>query len=334
MEDVLSKRRQRARSHLPWLYRELQQLQQDGMVDTATAQRVKNLYGDAAPGGSKSKHLLLVGLAVLGGLLTVGGVIMLTSTWWDDLPHRVKLFLAVLPLLCGLAFGGWVLVRAKSRGWTESAAAVLALTPAAAMALVAQTYHLSGDLPQFLLLWAVLTLPLLYLFRSTAAAMLYLLLLVSWCGAACGRQLPVWPFWLLLGAYVPYWLQEKKRTGNSAGIVWQNWGMAAGCFFVPGFICAQAFAPFDWRTGYLLAFTMLYLWSVMGNEQDEPFRRRPFANLGLLGLGTVAFCLCFKQNWLLKTADGVTVSRYVNIALRAFGPGCCPPDRSSNGCRT
>jgi len=37
MEDVLSMRRQRAQAHLSWLYLELQQLQQDGMVDAATA---------------------------------------------------------------------------------------------------------------------------------------------------------------------------------------------------------------------------------------------------------------------------------------------------------
>ena len=318
MEDVLSKRRQRAQSHLPWLYQELRMLQQDGVVDQITAQKLKQLYGYVPPGSGRLRWMIMTALAILGAILASGGIIMLAGYNWDGLPHKIKLFLSLLPLLGGLVFGIWVLVQEKSSVWTESAAVFISVALAVAIGLVAQAYHLNSNLPLFLLIWSVLTLPLLYLFRSTVTAILYLVLICSWGGFAGGKHLAIWPFWLLLGAYVPYWLQEKKRTGNSAGIVWQKWGMAAGCFFVPGVICAQAFAPFDWRTGYLLAFTALYLCSVIGHEQGEPFRRRPFANLGLIGMGVVAFCLCFRQNWSIGTAnlvDALTVSHYINTAI-------------------
>jgi len=320
MEESKRRKRQEWRRHLPWLYQELPELVEQGVLDAEAADRLKLHYGQPEPMMSRAT-LLMVLVSILGAVLAGGGVIMLIAHNWDELPRNIKLSLAFLPLAISLGLGVFTLVRGKGPAWTESVPVFMAISVAAAISLVAQTYHISGDLPRFLLTWSVLTLPLIYLFRSTATAVLYLVLVCWWCGAASVNAQETWFFWILLAAYAPFLARQWDFDGDSGSVIWQKWALAALCFFAPGFLSIQTYRPFDWKLGYLLVFIVLYLVSIADKEEGDSFWRRPFANFGLLGMGAVSACLCFRHNWyggVVKDLSAVTVSPFANTAFLAL----------------
>lgn len=318
MEESKRRKRQELRRHLPWLYKELPELTAQGVVDGETAQRLRSHYGQPEPMMSRAT-LLMVLVSILGAVLAGGGVIMLIAHNWDELPRNIKLALAFLPLVVSLVLGIFTLAKEKSQAWTESVPVFIALSVAASISLVAQTYHISGDLPQFLLTWAILTLPLLYLFRSTATALLYLVLICSWTGAACGNGRETWLFWVLLAGYVPFLARQWDADRDSGSVIWQKWALGGIGLFIPGFLSAQAYRPFDWKLDYLLTLIVFYLLALSGREdEEESFWRRPLANLGLLGMGIVSASLCFKFNWQSNPARDLaafTVSPFANTAF-------------------
>ena len=149
-----------------WLYDELPELTAIGVVDGETAAKIRRHYGELSqvPG---SKIALTV-FTILGSLLVGVGIILLLAHNWENLSRAVRVVLSFLPLLAAQAIAFHVRRKpAPFRGALEGAGLFLSLAIAASIALVGQTYHIYGDLGNFLLTWGLLILPLIYLFRST-----------------------------------------------------------------------------------------------------------------------------------------------------------------------
>lgn len=91
-------------------------------------------------------------LAVLAALLVAAAILLLVASNWEAIPRLVRLGVCVLLVWSFYLGGAWL----TTRGQTSLAAAVLLLATlsfGAAVSLVAQMYHLSGDELQMLLLW-------------------------------------------------------------------------------------------------------------------------------------------------------------------------------------
>jgi len=305
------------RRHLPWLYKELPTLQAKGVLDTDAVLRLKEYYGETPRPAMSRAMLFMMLLAILGAVMVGGGIIMLIAHNWDELARPNKLALAFTPLIISTVLGIYTLAAEKSPAWRESVPLFISLSAATAISLVAQTYHISGDFPRFMMTWMLLTLPLVYLFRSTSTAVFYLILLCWWLGAAIANHQESWPFWLMLAAYVPFLAKQWDIDCDSGSVVWQKWALAGICIFVPGFLSTQSYMPFTWRLNYLLVFLLLYLFSILGQEEEECFWRRPFANIGLAGLAVVMANLCLRYSWNFSTGNlsEFLVSPFANTAF-------------------
>lgn len=109
-------------------------------------------------------------LSVLAALCVGGGVIALFAANWDVLSRPLRVVLSVTPLFLAQAAFLWSWWRRpQSLAWRESSALLIAIAVGAAIALIAQTYHIESQ-GMFLHLWLWLTLPLPFLTRSWAAA--------------------------------------------------------------------------------------------------------------------------------------------------------------------
>ena len=321
MDAKEHKRRHELRLHLPWLYRELPVLTQAGIVDAATENRLREYYGRPEAGLGRRQQLMVL-LAVLGALLIGSGMVMIIAHNWDQLPIAIKLGMAFMPLLIGQGLGLYVLSADKRTAWREGVALFIALATAAAISLVAQTYQISGDFPRFLMTWALLTLPLAYLFGSTVAAVFYLILLTWWTGAAMDNRHGIWPFWPLAAAYVPFlWYQWKHKGIGSGTVVWQKWTVAAAAIFLPGFM--SRYSGLDVRLAYLLVFAVLYLYGRLGGEEEEEsFWLQPFSHIGQVGLLVMAVIFCHREGWHswgrgwgVKTDAWSEISNHVGVGL-------------------
>jgi len=108
--------------------------------------------------GSIEEKRATFGLAaivgVLGALLLGAGVVAFVGSNWDYMPRIVRFGLLVIAM--GIAYGVAALLTARElRVFSEAALLVAGLVFAAAIALVGQTYHLSGDFSGAILLWEI-----------------------------------------------------------------------------------------------------------------------------------------------------------------------------------
>ena len=150
-----------------WFLSELPGLVVEGVLDEATADRLRARYQGASAGSGA--RLAIIICAVFGALLIGAGVILLLAHNWEHLGRPARTVIAILPLLISQGLAGWVLVRrGESTAWREGSATMLALALAAAIALVDQTYHTGDDLESFLWRWSLLLAPLPWLLNSSS----------------------------------------------------------------------------------------------------------------------------------------------------------------------
>jgi uncharacterized membrane protein len=114
--------------------------------------------GEAAILASLETRRSAFGLAAivgtLGALLLGAGVVAFVGANWEDMPRIVRFVLLVLAM--AVAYGVAALLAAREmRIFAEAALLVAGLVFAAAIALVGQTYHLSGDFAGAVLLWEI-----------------------------------------------------------------------------------------------------------------------------------------------------------------------------------
>jgi hypothetical protein len=151
-----------SQKNVRWLLGELPTLLENGVIDGAAAERLRRHYESAA-GPSRNWALTIFG--ILGGTLVGLGIILLLAHNWADLSRAGR--------ATALAFARWsprscwrcgFSAPARSPPPGAKASACSGRSPSgAAIALVAQTYHIPGDAGRrFAQTWMLLTLPIDY----------------------------------------------------------------------------------------------------------------------------------------------------------------------------
>ncbi|MCX6996227.1 MAG: DUF2157 domain-containing protein [Kiritimatiellaeota bacterium] len=168
-----------SKQSIQWLYDELPRLVAQGLLTPEADARLRAHYGPVAP--ARPARLAVIIFGVLGALLIGAGIILVLAHNWEDLSRPVRAGLSFLPLVLAQGLAAWTMCnRPQSLAWREGAGALLFLMIGASISLVAQTYNISGDRPRFLLTWALLGLPVVYLLNAVVPALLYLWGLTEW----------------------------------------------------------------------------------------------------------------------------------------------------------
>ncbi|WP_028080491.1 DUF2157 domain-containing protein [Solimonas soli] len=273
-----------------WLLAELPELERAGVVDAATAARLRAHYADAPERGAA-----LGVSAVLGALLVGLGVILLVAHNWDAWSRGLRLLVTALPLAAGQGACWFALRRrADSRVWREGAAVFSALAFAAALALVAQIFQFGGDLDRYLLSCALVALPLVYALDASLLAVLVGGAWLGWVAAqAAGAREPL----LVLLAYatlLPHAVSVHRREPAGLRSV-----MLVG-WLVPLLFAALTLAmPLARQLAALwlgsCALLLILLDDVSG--AGGAFVRRPLRAYGELGWALVALGATFPEFW-------------------------------------
>ncbi len=278
-----------------WLIAELPGLVARGVVDEETAERLRLHYESSTEG--VGRRLVLAVCAVFGALLIGGGVILLLAHNWEFLSRTARAAIALVPLVAAQVLAGWALVRKfESTAWREGTATFLALSLAAAMALVDQTYNTGGDLESFLWRWALLLAPLPWLLNSTTVAVIFLSALTWWAVAAKIGGAQVLLIWPLAAAVVPH-LIHVLRTGRR-GLRAANlqWALAIFCVVAAG-LALEYRVPGLWIVIYSGLFALMIVVGSATRGDDEALWRRPFESVGVLGSVVMWLILSFAEPW-------------------------------------
>jgi hypothetical protein len=200
-------------------------------------------------------------------------------------------------LVATQALVGWiVLKRFHSTAWREGSATLLALTVAAAIALVDQTYHTGGDLESFLWRWSLLLAPLPWLLNSTAVAILFLAALTWWAGAAKVDGSHILVMWPLAAAVVPHLIRVMRSQRRGLRAANLQWAIAI-------FLCVAAGlglenrVPGLWIVVYTGLFALMVALGAANRRDEDGLWRRPLEAVGGAGSIVLWLILSFDEPW-------------------------------------
>ncbi len=282
------------RKHIRWLHGELPGLVKEGVLSPAYANALKDHYGDVK--ALSGRMVALTICSILGAVLIGAGIILLLGHNWNDLPRTIRTVLAILPLVAAQAAGGWCLYKDKtSVAWRESVSTFIALMIGSSIALIGQTYHIPGNLTQFLFVWMVLSLPLMYLYRAVVPCLIYLAGIIGWAGSAQYDGGHTLLFWLLYAAAIPYvYLTMKEdRFSIPSGVL--GWGLCLQAAWI-GVVLERA-VPGLWIIVYMGLFSTLYLAGAYWFDDAPSGWQKPMQLVGAAGIAILTLMLTYEWAW-------------------------------------
>ncbi|MDA0577379.1 MAG: DUF2157 domain-containing protein [Verrucomicrobia bacterium] len=281
--------------HHRWLDQELPGLIQSGVLTADAAQRLRDHYGPPPAGAARRAAIIVC--AVLGATLIGGGIILLFAHNWRGLSRPMRTVLALAPLLCAQAFAGWAFLQGRTATvWRETSGILVSLTLAAAIALVGQTYHIPGNLADFLLTWTLLTLPLVYLLGATLPALIYLIGITSWAGYAQNLNGHAAWFPLLLALILPWIIHTVRRDPYSSRATFQGWTLVL-CLTIALGLSLEKILPGLWIMVYGCLFTAFTLAGRHWMRDAPSTWRNPFGSAGVLGTVALALLFTYEFGW-------------------------------------
>ena len=143
----------------------------------------------------------------------------------------------------------------------------------------------------FLLVCVVLSLPVIYLLESRAAAALYWIGIAWWAEAARAEDRPAWIFWLLVAAALPHLVRLVWKKQE-----WLHLGFVATVALMLGgsFITAGIRGPAWWILYYAGLFAFLSALEAF-SDFDRRFRVASFA--GVCGLAVIWLMASYEWPW-------------------------------------
>jgi uncharacterized membrane protein len=279
------------------ILKELSDLVNANVITEETAERIKSYYAGQL---SHSTNRLFVVFGILGALLVGMGLVLIIAHNWDVLPKVVKLAIGLLPLLIGqVIVGVLVLKRSENRTFREGTGVFLFAAVAISISIVSQVYNIEGNLGNFLLVWSALTLPIVYVLRSSMASLLYISA-ITWYGCEVSYfNYPhghAWWYWLMFILILPFYYFEFLKDGIKNNFFYfHSWLLALSLT-----ICLGVFVD---RSGELIMIAYMCLFStfVILSELPKFDTGRVISNaylvIGSLGVIVSLLILSFDFYW-------------------------------------
>lgn len=321
--------------NVSWLKNELPLLQEAGVLDETATARINTYYAEQTAGTGSAGWAVTV-CALLGALLIGGGIILLFAHNWDELSRNTRAVISFLPLLIGAALSFTAIFRCGTTALRESAGLFHSIAIGSCIALIGQTYHLPSDLPAFLLTWALLAAPLMFLLSSTSAYLIYLALITTWAGIAQNEYRQAIGYWPLLLPALFYLRQRLRENDHAPATLLALYGLLFSITISLGIVFERT-VPGLWTMAYAALLTGCYLLGLTRYESAEGWSN-PLKLFGTIGIATLAYLFTWThfwdgigwnycrtewgyQPWGIWMDSGITlllIGGWVAVALKAF----------------
>ena len=283
------------KKEIEWLLGELPRLVSKRVISGGVAQALKKHYAADVKSGKGDLALIIFG--TIGAVLIGLGIILLFAYNWGSLSRSARTVLCFIPLVVSQLLGIWVRKnKSASVAWREGVGIFWALSIGSCIALISQTYHMPGNMKDFLLTWALLGAPVIYLMNSVVTATLYLVCITSYASAAqldSGHALLFWP---LLCIALPYYVKRIRRQPELNSTYVLSW-MACVCLTIALGVSLEKCVPGLWIVIYASFFFLMYQLGVMIHRRDSRLIQKPFYTYGLIALVFYLWELTGKWPW-------------------------------------
>ncbi len=295
--------------------KELKVLVKDKVISPELSEKIEQYYA-IKDIGKPNKLFMIFG--IFGAMLVGAGIILMLAHNWDDFSKLTKTMLAFVPLVLGQVLAGFSILKEKSNTWREASGTFLLFSVGACISLVSQIYNIPGELGSFLLIWIVLSLPLIYLLRSHAVALLTIVL-SAYYAIEVGlwnyrnTQTP-WLYIVMLLAIIPHYynLLKNRVSSNTATIF--NWVVPASIVIALSAFVGKGNLGF---VMYITLFGLLYNVGRLSVFKDVRTLRNGSLIIG--SLGTVISLMIFTFRWIWDELPNIhnydLQELYVSIVL-------------------
>ena len=275
---------------------ELPALLKANVITEETAEKIKEYYNKD---GFESQNKLFIIFGILGAILSGLGIILILAHNWDDLSNTTKSIISFLPLLIGQLFCGYtILKKSENPIWSESSSVFLFFGIGASISLIAQVYNISGDLNSFLLTWMLLSLPLVYLLRTSIVSLLYIIGITYYC---CNSNYFTYPkeqsylFWILFLLILPHYYQLLTTKTQSNFTLFHNWFVTISLMISLGSV-----GDGNEKLLYLSYMSLFAIYYFIGRNsffENQKLKFNSFRIIGKLGTLSLLFVYTFKSFW-------------------------------------
>jgi|26BtaG_2_1085354.scaffolds.fasta_scaffold00002_189 uncharacterized membrane protein len=276
--------------------KDIPELIKAGIITPETAQQIQEYY--KIKSGSTSNRLFIV-FGILGAILVGLGIILIIAHNWDELSKFSKTIFAFFPLVAAQSLCLYVLLRKpKSSAWRESATVLLFFAVGACISLISQIYHIPGNLSSFLLIWMLLCLPLMYVMKSSMAALIYILGITYYAAETGYFSYPTsspYIYWLLYLAVLPQYFSLFRKNPRSNFITVENWLLPISVTIALGTLSGNAA-----NLMFLAYFSLFSFFYIIGNNDlfsDKSLRNNSYKTIGSLGILILLFTFSFDGFW-------------------------------------
>jgi uncharacterized membrane protein len=302
---------------IEWLSGQLPGLVESGVITPETAEALRAHYKKNDDPGHAHRLAVIV-CAILGGTLVGAGIILLIAHNWEDMGRPVRTAVSFLPLVVACFVSGLaILRRPASAALSEGGGIFHVLAIGAAISLVAQTYHIAGNFSDFVLTWSLLALPLVYLLRSTAVAILYLIGITVWAGSRMNDHAGVLWYWPMFAAAMPFYGALLRESRRSIRANWLSTAIGVSVPFALGFQCEDILEN-TWFLLFSGFFAVLYLIERQWFRGDSTSRFvHPFRVIGAGGIMVLSIVMSYGNLWRGHSYRVPEATTFTNLV--AFG---------------
>jgi uncharacterized membrane protein len=277
------------------ILKELPILVEDGLISEESAVKIKEYYLSKRKKSQTS--IYLISFSILGAVLIGSGIILLLAKNWEDLSRGVRTVISLTPLVIAQVLCLYAISKKDdSLSFREGASTFLMISIGIAISLISQTYHIYGKFERFLLIWMLLSLPLVYILRVTFPAVLYTIGISVWVIYIKDIGQITAPFWLLFLIILPFYYLIYKRTGFSVRFQVLSWTLVLCLCCCLGIILEHKI-PGLWIIIYSAFFSSMYLVGSLEYFEKRNILSNPFLAAGSMGTVILSILFTYKFSW-------------------------------------
>ncbi|MDR3162786.1 MAG: DUF2157 domain-containing protein [Helicobacteraceae bacterium] len=199
---------------IDWLKKEVPVWVKEALITRESGERLLARYESAA-----KKNYSVIILSILGAGLIGLGIISVFASNWEHIPRVAKAGIALILLLGAQAVLIFGRVKHKeSLSFSEAGTLFLLIAFTGALAIVAQTYHLGGNLYDFVKTVVLLSIALIYIFNSVTVAFVLWWVIVGLLDYTANVHGVFYDplIWLLFLIWLPWYIQRFVRAPYSS----------------------------------------------------------------------------------------------------------------------
>jgi uncharacterized membrane protein len=307
-----------------WLRGQLPELIASGAISSENARAIERHYGSA---DSRSNFGFVL-LAIVGSALVGAGVILLIAHNWDELSRATRSAIAFLPLIIAQALGLFVLMRRNdSQAWRESVAILDVAAVATAISLISQTYQIQGTFADFMFVWLVLSIPIVYLFQTTFGAVVYIIGTIVWLVSEVSWRFPKpeqLRFWPLLLLVAPFYYMQVRRGRTSRQTFTLSIVLVIAAIFGINAVAEATRASLG-SVAFAGLFAGIYICGITFFQETDSEALSFLGVIGGLGVAITTVILSIQDIWhktqLFSWQTTLTgVNRSISISILLFFP--------------